>query len=217
MPTFKSAFLTKWITECFMSHIVTKVSIAISACLLSAYAQSGQRDPFAVRLVNPDTRQETLDEIRQNRDKVLPRLLAWAKELPSGFNEFEQRDLQIIMAEIFGNLRVEEAIPFLIANISLDKGPMTNVWGRTPEVIQARLPGVAALIAIGPEAARTLIATPRDRMSPYDRLAAVFVVSRIGGVPGAREYLNSALGEATALHYRAEEGLRYLESHPELR
>jgi hypothetical protein len=44
-----------------------------------------------------------------------------------------------------------------------------------------------------------------------DRLAAIFVVSRVTGVPEAIEFLAGVSGQANMEHIFAQEGLRLLE------
>jgi hypothetical protein len=43
-------------------------------------------------------------------------------------------------------------------------------------------------------------------------LAALFVVSRIAGVPGAKEFVLQALGEANLQRHWAEDGLKSLDA-----
>ena len=108
-------------------------------------------------------------------------------------DEFE---LYVGLAEAFGKLKTKEAIPFLIKNISLQRGtPSPNIWMKAPRAIELRLPAVFALIQIGPEASKMLIRAPREELMDEDRLAAIFVVSRIPGVPEAREFVASAFGD----------------------
>jgi hypothetical protein len=79
-------------------------------------------------------------------------------------------------------------------------------------VIEERLAAAKALIRIGADASRALIHASWEAMSPEDRLAAIFVVSRIQGVPESREFLLSTLAEANMERYWAENGLKPLEA-----
>jgi hypothetical protein len=164
-------------------------------------------------LAHAETQKQAIAQIVAARDSRVPELLSWTRNTPSGLNPLELHELNIGMAVAFGQLKTKEAIPFLIRNLTLNRFPITNVWTRSAEVILDRLPAVAALIQIGPDASRAIIQTPWNEMSAHDRLAAVFVVSRVAGVTEAREFLTSALGEANMLRERAEEGLQFLESH----
>jgi hypothetical protein len=124
----------------------------------------------------------------------------------------EKGALYIGLADVFGQLKTKEAIPFLVKNIGLQRGfSAPNIWMKTPQVVQERLPAVTALIRIGPEASRFLIDTFWTQLQPQDRLAAIFVVSRISGVPEAKEFLSTVLGQANMERHWAEEGLKTLD------
>lgn len=135
-----------------------------------------------------------------------PLLLSWVLRPPTGVDSFE---LSIGLADAFGQLKTKEAMPFLIKNISIQRWVATpNIWMKTAQVIEERLPAAAALIRVGPGASRVLIRTYPDLAKADDRLAAIFVVSRISGVPAAREFLLDAVGEANLARHWAEEGIR---------
>jgi len=85
---------------------------------------------------------------------------------------------------------------------------------KAPEVIERRLPAVVALIQIGAEASKALISASWECMATEDRLAAIFVVSRIKDVPEARALLAQALGEANMQRHWADEGLKLLDPNP---
>jgi len=115
-----------------------------------------------------------------------------------------------------GALRIKEAIPFLIQHISLQSWISSpDVWMKTSEVVEDRLPAVKALIQIGPEAAKTVMGATWDRMGNEDRLACLVVVSRVGEGPAAREFILKALGEANLQRNSAEEALKTLASRPQ--
>jgi len=87
-------------------------------------------------------------------------------------------------------------------------------WLKTPEVIETAFPAIAALIKIGPEAAKDLVTTARGALTMEERRAFTFVISRISrtaDVPKARAFLVSALSEANQVRYWAQEGLKALE------
>jgi hypothetical protein len=191
---------------------VTGMILLALACLSESSQDASDRE-LELLLANTDTRQRAISEITASGESRVPLLLSWAKSPPAGLNPLEVNQLNMAMAEAFGRNKTKEAIRFLIRNISLDRSPITDVWTRTPEAILSRLPAVAALILIGPDASRAIIETSPSEMPAWDHLAAVFVVSRVPDVAQAREYLTSALGEANMLRARTEEGLQFLESH----
>jgi hypothetical protein len=142
----------------------------------------------------------------------VPLLLSWARTPPSQIDEFDLHDLRVGLAVAFGQLKTKKAVPFLIKNINLQMGliPRPNIWLKAPEAVEAALPAVVALIQIGPVASRELMDI-WQQLDPDDRLAAIFVVSRVKGVPGAREFLHTVLSEANIQRFWAEEGLKALD------
>jgi hypothetical protein len=195
-------------------RITSAVLMIAVGCRTKVGVPSTDRE-LALLLAEESTRSKAIAQIVSSSASSVPRLLSWTNKPPSGLGPLEEHDLQFGMAEAFGRLRIKEAIPFLIRNISLNSFPVTNVWTRSSEVILQRLPCAAALIQIGPEASRAVIqAYGRRSLDANGRYAAIFVVSRVPGVPEAREFLHSALGDANMQRMRAEEGLGYLEKHP---
>lgn len=176
-------------------------------------AQENNETELARLLSNEATQEQTVESLVASPDKVrLALLLSWTKDPPRQLNIVERAELYIGMTEVFGRLRTTTAIPFLIENISLQLPATPNVWTKTAASIEERVPAVAALIAIGPDAAKALISAPRERMASEDRLAATFVISQIGTTPDAREYLLSVVKQGNRLErYWAEEGLKRLD------
>jgi hypothetical protein len=157
-------------------------------------------------LANDGTRKNAVESIVASGDSIVHALLAWAQKPPVGVDKF---GLKIELAETFGRLRTRAAIPFLIENITLQPWPSSpNTWMKTAEVIEERMPAVAALVQIGPEASPALIHTPIAGMTSEARLAAVFVVARIKNVPEARAFLTAAAGRTNLQRHWAEIGLR---------
>ncbi len=67
-----------------------------------------------------------------------------------------------------------------------------------------------ALVQIGPEAADAVYRAASSPMDYKDKLAAIFVISRMKDAPGARSFILSLLGEANLERNWAEEGLKRL-------
>jgi hypothetical protein len=176
------------------------------------YAQTVVSDrELASLLANQSTRERALATIVGSRNSKVPLLLQWTKNPPQGVN---QRELNIGLADTFRQLRTIEAVPFLIKNISLSRWIDTNTWLKSAEVIEQRLPAVAALIAIGPEAADAVIRASWEPMTGEDRLAAIFTVYRIVSSTNddsvGRDFFSSTLAEANLQRYWAEQGLKRL-------
>jgi hypothetical protein len=186
--------------------ITTPFVLLISCVAATAQVISDQELPN--RLANEATRRAAVDLIVASGMDKLPLLLSWTRNPPADINENE---LYVGLADAFGRLRAKEAIPFLIKNISIQRWHDVNTWLKTPSVIEERLPAVAALIQIGPEASKALIRASWEAMVAEDRLAAIFVISQVKGVPEARAFLSSALAEASLERYWAEEGLKRID------
>lgn len=186
-----------------------KLSLSIlGLAAILAGAQDVGGDDLARLLARDSTRQDAVNQIVASGRTSVPLLLSWARKPPTGVEKY---DLYLGLAEVFGQLRARDAIPFLIKNITLQNWPpSSNTWMKTPEVIEQRMPAVAALIKIGPDASRAVLHTPLAQLTPEERLAAIFVVSRVKQVPEAREFLISILGQANMERLWAEEGLRVL-------
>lgn len=177
--------------------------ITIGAGLLSA--QTTDDLDLARRLANPYTRQDAVHKIVALGSAKTPVLLAWAANCPEGLDHTEP---SIGLADIFGELKTKDAIPFLIQNISLGRWVRPNIWMKTPEVVLGHLPAAAALIKIGPDASNALINTNWLSLPLEDHLAAILVVSRIGH-PDAKYFLQASISQADFLRHYAE-GLRVL-------
>jgi len=180
-------------------------------------AQGVQDQDLARRLANDVTQQAAITEVTTSGDKKIPLLLSWTGKPPIPLGELELYIFEGGLADVFGQLKTKKAIPFLIKNINLHRWPdVAPVWMKAPEVIEERMPAIKALIRIGPDALKTLVNETPGPLSSEDRLARVFVVARIASALGqsesARQYLISALGEANAERFWAEEGLKWLDT-----
>jgi hypothetical protein len=112
------------------------------------------------------------------------------------------------MAVAFGLMRTREAIPFLINNIALESDPVGMApWLKDAGTIERTFPCIAALIQMGPDASREAIRAAEGQLSPEQRLAAIFVVSRVKNVPEAKAFLSSVIGDANQMRHWAEDGL----------
>lgn len=57
-------------------------------------------------------------------------------------------------------------------------------------MVEARLPAMVALIAIGPAASNALLVTPWDKLGFQEQMPTLFAICKIAD-PGAREFLTS--------------------------
>jgi HEAT repeat protein len=178
--------------------------IVIVASQLPAAAQGTNDLTLARILAQHNTRQAAVSRIAASGGKELPLLLTWAATPPP---DIDRSQLFVGIADAFGQLKAKQAIPFLIQNISLTRYLESDMWMKSPGVIEDRLPAAAALIRIGPEGAKALIHAFWQPMSAQDRRAAIFTISQIGG-PDARSFLNQVLQETDFERYLAERGLK---------
>jgi hypothetical protein len=164
---------------------------------------------LARRLSDYATQKDAIAKvIAAGADKV-PLLLSWAAHPPADLPGLDEYFLDIALADIFGQLKTKEAIPFLAANISMHRWPYMNpnMWRRSPQTVVEEMPAAAALIALGrdalPNVIETVKRTPLDPSSYEDYLAAVFVAPRIAVTPEdknkTRDFLSATLALSKAL------------------
>jgi len=176
--------------------------------LISAQAPSNRE---LVKLIEDDsTRDAAVQKIVASGNSKARELLEWTQGAPKDVNTYR---LYLGLAEVFGQLRMREAIPFLIRNITLEIWPQSpNIWMKSPSAIRGRMPAVSALIEIGKAASLALINEPLEGMPPDRRLATMFVVGQVAGVPESKEFLNRIISQANTERFWAEEGLKHLET-----
>jgi len=176
-------------------------------------AQRQGSDPghlgLARRLAHDWTRQAAVDEAAASGDAMTPLLLSWAENPPDGIMA---RFLDVGLADAFGRMKTEAAVPFLVRVIDLDRSIGSFApWIKSAENIEAAYPAAAALIRIGPAGARAVIKAADGPMTREQRRLAIFVVARTKGVPEARLFLTQALAWANSEREWAEIGLKALE------
>jgi hypothetical protein len=184
--------------------LITMLSALCSGGPLLGQA-AGQNLPGL--LANEGDRQRAVSFVASSRAERVPLLLELAQTTPPGVDE---HDLHVGLADVFGALKVTEAIPFLLLNASLRREAIIDLgsWIKTPQSIERSFPAVAALISIGPSASRAAMRAYDQPATPEQRLALLFVVSRVRGVPEARLFLSGALGRANLERFFAHEGMK---------
>ena len=164
---------------------------------------------LAAALANDTTRSAAVASIVAAGRGKLPLLLFWAKTPPKGVVTC---GFETGLADALGELRATEAIPFLVSRITMKRSCGANFapWLKTIEVLKWNLPSVGALVRIGPDASRSLIKNFHQLPDGEDRIAALFVVAQIKGVPEARPFLQTALRQASAETYWSQEGINLI-------
>lgn len=198
-----------------ISHnIAAAIGLAAVSAGLAAPSEPGPGDlDLARRLSNPngDVMQTAVSEVVKAGAKKVPLLLSWTRKPPDGIDPYQ---LNIGLADAFGQLKTEAAVPFLVKVIGINRfyPADINPWIKVPLVVENTYPAATALIRIGPAGAQAAIRASDGPMTADERLLAIFVVARVGAVvPRAREFLSVARGEAFQERYWAEEGLKALE------
>jgi hypothetical protein len=126
--------------------------------------------------------------VLDSRRERIPLLI----ELTTGsFPSVNNDDLQVGLADIFGELKVEESIPFLVSHLILRRyyGADFAPWMKTDDTVLRTFPCIQALVSIGGNASKALIKEYRTRNKSEERSAAIFVVAHVPGVPEAIEFL----------------------------
>lgn len=182
--------------------------------LIVARAQDARDLDLARQLASEYTQHDAAEAIGTSARDKLPVLLAWAKAAPIPLDDVQAMVFRAGLAEAFGALRAKEGIPFLLANLTLRRSPFTLPAFGSPEKVIDRLPAVAALIRIGPEALKSIIEAPYTPAELDTRLARIVVVSRIAATVQDRakaiQYLRNLASEARIQSSWAGDALHFV-------
>ena len=188
-------------------RIECSLIIAILSGCQTGVAQTAPKPDLAQLLSNDTTRKAGVAAATASGNERLSVLLSWTRKPPPSVNKYE---LDIGLADVFGQMRAKEAIPFLIENISLNRWVGADPWMKTSKVIEERLPAVGALVRIGPDASKALVRAYWGPMSAKDRAAAIFTVARIRA-PEARDFLSQVMMQADFERSLVVRGLKELD------
>ncbi len=100
-------------------NVALIIPIMLSVAVASAW-NAGDR-ALARRLADPQTRESAVAEVVTLGNRKVPLLLSWTRKPPGGLNFMERWELDIGLADVFGQLKTEAAIPFLISHISMTR------------------------------------------------------------------------------------------------
>ena len=180
----------------------------VIAALFQSHLYAVSDMEIARMMSQGESRQAAILEIVANRTRMLPVLLAWTNEPPRDLDVYEFR---IGLADVFGALKAQEGIPFLVRNIGLDRTGEPNTWIKNPRSIKYRLPAVGALIEIGRSSIPPLIAASWEPLTQQDRRAVIFAISQIETTRDeaqmVREFLTEVVADSEAARYWASVGL----------
>ena len=197
-------------------NVSTLTLIAAAVSCVAALGQDADDLTLARLLAHQDTQQAAVRSVTNAGDRVRV-LLSWTKAPPTQLNDLELTVLDDGLADIFGMLKTEDAIPFLLKNIGRQRFPPSGgvIWTKPLAFMEEQMPAMAALIKIGPPAAKAIIqASPWD-MGHAERLAAIVAVSEIAyqmkDPQQELTFLRGMLAQANGERRFAEEGLKQLE------
>jgi len=189
---------------------IAALALASAFGVASAQRSPEKPDLLARRLAdaNLETRSAAIEEVIASPGNWTTVLLDWTTNPPAGVRA---SDLNVGLAEAFGRIKTEAAVPFLIRVISIRRFPFTLApWIKEASSVEYEYPAAEALVRIGPAAAEAVIKAADGPMTPLERLCAIFVVGQAAAAPGTREFLMRAIGQANADRVWAEKGLEAL-------
>jgi hypothetical protein len=191
-----------------LTHFFSRLAI-LAACGLPLVAQTIVNTDLARLLASEEGREDAIAFVSASPNDRIPLLLELTKR--SGADA-DGHDLLVGLADAFGKLKVERAIPFLLKNLTLPRDQFIDLkpWMKTDYVIVQAFPSIAAMISIGPDASRAIMHAYGQAMTNEDRLASIFVVAHIPGVPEAKIFLRRVSLQASQERFFAQEGLTRL-------
>ena len=163
---------------------------------------------LAQLLSNAQTFNNAIDWIRSSEESRIPMLLRLTKGIDTERNECSPLSFGLMRA--LGALKVRQAIPYLKENVACNIYKADNPWLKSPEIIEQRMPALAALISMGSDATKPLIDLYQHPVHRDDRIIAIFGLSRIHD-PMTYEFLNDVLGKAQLIEFYAKQGIRAID------
>jgi hypothetical protein len=172
-------------------HSVRTLRVLICCLITQAYSfqEPGLEAKLAQDLADETTRESAIRGVQEQGTPSIARLIQLGNDPPQGVNHHR---LLIGLADLFGRLKAEEAIPFLADNITLQRYNDMNTWTRTDAVVEGRLPAAHALIQIGGPAVNPLARAYWKPTTFDERNAIMFTLSKIA-TPEAEEFFRVAI------------------------
>jgi hypothetical protein len=171
---------------------------------VNAAAQVGDPGSVARKLSRIEDRRAMVAALDES---YLPMLLEWTKKPPRGVNS---REFSAGLAMAFAKFPTPAAIPFLVDHISVDSmmGVSLNPWHKSEEHIKDYFPAINALLKCGSSARKPLMAKlDGGGYRNSERLAAVFVIARLGKSAEALAFLRRLRTQSEDEELRKLEGI----------
>ena len=169
----------------------------------------GQRltvNELPVLVAGEDTRQQAVSFVSASRRGRIPLLMQLTTE---SFPNVDDHSLQVGLADVFGEVKADESIPFLLRHLILrrSEGADFAPWTKIDPVVLRSFPCIRALVSIGARASKALIKEFAGGNDSEGRLAAIFVVAHIPGVPEASGFLKGVSNPTVLERYYIDRGL----------
>jgi hypothetical protein len=131
-------------------------------------------DALAVMLADDLHQSEIIPKMLPYLETKRSLLLRWTEHPPAGISQLNLFDG---LADVFGRLKMQEAIPFLICRI--DHTALYQWRNKAPDTIRERMPYVKALIRIGVPAATFLERAYSEPLTPDQRILILYTIGQI--------------------------------------
>ena|SRR3569833_1035916 len=171
-----------------MGNKIANSVLICMMCCLGLSTPKLTRQELAGLVEAENTRQQAVLLVAESRREGIALLMELTTKLFPGADD---HNLQVGLADVFGELKAEESIPFLRSYLILrrSEGADFAPWTKTDAVVLRSFPCVQALISIGANASRALIKEYAGRNESENRQAAIFVVAHIPNVAEAAGFL----------------------------
>ena len=162
-------------------------------------------DELAQLLSSAGTFNSAINWIRESEESRVPILLQLTKRKDDVF--YKCSPLSFGLVKALGILRVKQAIPYLMENVNCNIIKGDRPWMKTDEIIEQRMPALAAMISIGSDATEGLIELYNHPLYLDDQVIAIFGLSRIHD-PKTLGFLYRVIGTSQRIDIYAMEGIK---------
>ena len=163
---------------------------------------------LAQLLSNDKTFNNAIDWVRDSEESRIPILLRLTMSIDGERNKCGPLSFGLMRA--VGALKLKQAIPYLKENVACNIYKADNPWLKSPEIIEQRMPALAALISIGSDATKALIDLYQHPVHRDDQIIAIFGLSRIHD-PMTHEFLYDVLGGTQLIEFYAKKGIKAID------
>jgi hypothetical protein len=195
-----------------MGNKIADLALICVMCSIGMPAQQLTPKALAGLVAGDDTREQVVSFVSESRRERIALLMELTT---ASFPGVDDHSLQVGLADLFGELKVDESIPFLVSHLILrrSEGADFAPWTKVDAVVLRSFPCVQALVSIGANASKALIKEYAGRNASENRLAAIFSVAHIPGVPEAAGFLEGVSSPTFLERDYINKGLLALQTH----